>query len=93
MAFFAVHIVTILWLFISYTQRSLPLHLASSSGHANVVSLLLSKVSHQVDTKDAKGRTAFHLAAASGHHNVLTLLLAQGAHIDAEDEVGVYLHW
>lgn len=74
-------------LYLFPTQRSLPLHLASSSGHANVVSLLLSKVSHQVDTKDAKGRTAFHLAAASGHHNVLTLLLAQGAQIDAEDEV------
>ncbi len=63
------------------------MHLASSNGHASVVSLLLSKVAHQLDTKDAKGRTAFHLAAANGHHNVLTLLLAQGAQIDAEDEV------
>ena len=79
-------------LFFFCSQQSLPLHLASSSGHAGVVSLLLSKVSHQLDTKDVNGRTAFHISAANGHLNVLTLLLAQGAPVDTEDEVCTTRH-
>ena len=61
--------------------------MASGEGHANVVSLLLSKAPHQVDAKNKLGRTAFHLAASSGRNNVVTQLLAQGAQIDAEDTV------
>ena len=71
------------WLF----QGSIPIHYASQNGHTTVMSLLLSKSTFQLHTKDKRGRTALHLAASHGHLEMVALLLGQGADINACDKV------
>ena len=63
------------------------MHLAAQNGHTSVVSLLLSKSTHQMSTKDKRGRTALHFSAANGHLDLVSLLLGQGSDIDGFDKV------
>ena len=57
------------------------------NGHTSVVSMLLSKSTSQMTTKDRKGRSALHLAASNGHRDLVSLLLGQGSEIDGLDKV------
>ena len=59
-------------------DHSTALHLASSSGWAEVVQLLLS-YGAKVDEKDQQGRTPFQLATSNGHNATAKLLLEYGA--------------
>lgn len=61
--------------------------MAARNGHAEVVSILLSKSTIQLHVKNKMGRTALHLAAANGHKELVSLLIGQGADINAGDEV------
>ena len=69
------------------TQGSTSLHLAAGNGHTSVVSLLLSKSTYQIHTKDKRGRTALQRAAANGHLEMCALLIGQGADINTADRV------
>jgi ankyrin repeat protein len=64
-----------------------PLHLASASGHFQVVTHLLSR-SVDIDAVDNTRGTALHLAAAAGHDEVVRLLMERMATIDAQDADG-----
>ena len=66
------------------------LHQAASNGHADVASLLLSKLSVLISVKDRKGRLPLHLAAYNGRLNMVTLLLGQGTDVDADDQAGFF---
>lgn len=74
-------------MFTSFYQGAIPLHLAAQNGYPNVVSLLLSKFTSMLHTKDKRGRTSLMLAAANGHLDMVTLLVGQGADINASDKV------
>jgi len=62
-------------------------HMAAQNGHADVVSLLLSRSAGLLRVADKHGRTPLHLAAANGHYEMSVLLIGQGADIDAYDKV------
>ena len=53
------------------------------------MSLLLSKLTEQIHTKDKRERTALHIAAEHGHRDMISLLLGQGADINGADKVKV----
>ena len=53
-----------------------PLHMASQSGHVEVVKLLLNTLQVDPDKQDEAGWTSLHLASCSGHEGILGLLLA-----------------
>ncbi len=55
-----------------------PLHLASFSGHYNILTLLLHNGA-EVNTPDEHGRTALHHAAQQGYTSIVELLLGWGA--------------
>jgi ankyrin repeat protein len=64
--------------------RYTPLHLASSRGHAAVVSRLLEAGSKPGATTDT-GVQPLHLAAQAGNSEAVTALLAKGADVNAKD--------
>ena len=55
------------------------LHVASCSGHLEVVAFLVENGAQVNGTSDAIGRTALHYACNSGHLKVATFLLENGA--------------
>jgi ankyrin repeat protein len=64
-----------------------PLHLAASSGHTNVVVLLLDKGA-KIDSTEKDGATPLHFAAQEGCLNAVKLLLDRGASVNARDKQG-----
>ncbi|XP_046406060.1 ankyrin repeat domain-containing protein 6 [Ischnura elegans] len=62
------------------------LHLAASSGHANVVAALLLSAC-DVNAVDLAGCTALQRAAAQGHVTVVKQLLKHGADVNHQDNV------
>ena len=70
------------------TSRMTPLLLASVSGHAQCVSLILDAEPASMGATDAHGRTALILAASGGHPAVIELLVERGAPIDAQSADG-----
>lgn len=54
-----------------------------------MVSLLLSRSSELLESKDASGKSSLHIAAIHGHIQMVEVLLGQGAEIDAIDKVNV----
>jgi ankyrin repeat protein len=63
----------------------MPLHLAATHCHTDVVLLLLNKGA-KVNAKAAGGATPLHLAAQAGCVDVVNLLLAKGAKVNARDD-------
>jgi ankyrin repeat protein len=64
-----------------------PLHVASASGHRDVVAYLLSK-GGEVDALDNRRGTPLHQAAEVGHDEVARLLLESKAPIEVQDADG-----
>ena len=62
----------------SERRRKYPLHLASSSGHLDVVRILINAGSN-LDDVDKFGRSPLMWAAAGGYVKVVKLLLEAGA--------------
>lgn len=60
-------------------QGSTPLQEAASSGHRNIVLLLLAHGA-EADTPNHQGWTALHLAASQGHQDIVEALLLSGPH-------------
>nr|CCE46073.1 osteoclast-stimulating factor [Sycon raphanus] len=58
---------------------STPLHWAAQCGAEDIVSLLLSQPSIQIDVQNKLGDTAIHAAAWKGHAGVLKILVDRGA--------------
>ena len=52
-------------------------HMAAQNGHADVVSLLLSRSAGLLRVADKHGRTPLHLAAANGHYEMSVLLIGR----------------
>ncbi|KAH9365460.1 hypothetical protein HPB48_008912 [Haemaphysalis longicornis] len=61
--------------------------IASSVGHLEVVSALLSRGA-KVDVANETGQTALHYAASKGHLDVARVLLEHHADINAQDSYG-----
>lgn len=55
------------------TRETTPLHLASSKGYVEIVTVLLSSGS-KPSQRDKRGQTSLHRAAAQGHIDVLEVL-------------------
>ena len=64
-----------------------PLHQAVSSGHSNILQLLL-RYGGDVNSRSNTGYTLLHLAASSGNVNCVRVLLNNGADIASTDEYG-----
>eukprot|EP01036_Dinobryon_divergens_P029330 gene29330-38409_t len=65
------------------TDESTALHAASSSGHAEVVDILL-KAGAKVDAEDKERNTPLHNAAANGRADVASLLLKAKADVNGD---------
>lgn len=52
-----------------------------------MISLLLSRSSELLESKDASGKSGLHIASIHGHTPMVEVLLGQGAEIDAIDKV------
>jgi ankyrin repeat protein len=76
-------------------QGETPLFLASSRGHAEVVSALLSAPECDVNAEDKRFRTPLHKAVKEGHADVVALLLADARIAsglpDADDNTPLHL--
>lgn len=78
---------------ISEKNKETPLHCAAGHGHADVVSLLLTK-EVELEAKDVCDCTPLHQASLRGHVEVVSLLLDKGANVNARDRAnGTPLHW
>lgn len=82
----------------------IPLHVAATNGHIELVGLLLergsmieAKMDCEVEMDDGDcftfGITPLQAAAKAGHQDVVNLLLEYGAAIEPEDEGFHALHW
>ena len=69
-------------------QGCTPLHLAAQEGHADVLAMLASVPSCELDAVDVDGRTALHHAAARGRQAAMMELWGRGAHIEPIDRHG-----
>lgn len=63
-----------------FRSDRLPPPLVLSTGHADVVKLLVSR-SADKSCKDKQGYTPLHAAAASGHIEIVKYLLRMGAEV------------
>ncbi|XP_071107805.1 ankyrin repeat domain-containing protein 17-like isoform X5 [Haliotis cracherodii] len=70
---------------VTESNHDTALTLACAGGHAELVSLLLSKGS-DIEHRDKKGFTPLILAATAGHVDVVEILLDHGADIEAQSE-------
>lgn len=69
------------------------LHMASSNGHAEIVSDLLAAGADK-DAQDLNGRTPLYHAVAARHPEIVRSLIAAGADTDVKDHNGwTALHW
>jgi len=69
-------------------DKKTPLHLAASTGHRGIASVLLS-AGADVNCRDAQGYTPLHGASMRGHSEIVSLLIDSGANVNAvaRDEV------
>ena len=61
------------------------LHYASSGGHADILHLMLTRCSCNVETRTRYNETPLHLACLSGHLSVAKLLVEHGADLQSLD--------
>ncbi|KAJ3209717.1 hypothetical protein HDU67_005975 [Dinochytrium kinnereticum] len=66
----------------------LPLHLASSRGHIEVVVILVDRAGAVVDMPDTQNETALLKAAYNGHSDILSFLLDRNADPNHKDKDG-----
>jgi ankyrin repeat protein len=64
-----------------------PLHLAASSGHPDVVEMLITQGAG-LEVKDSLGQTTLHLAVGADKQETVKLLLAKGANVNITDKEG-----
>lgn len=69
--------------------RTTPIHLAASSGKAEILRLLLKKGRADLRKRDGLGRTPVHHAVANGHVDAVKILVAHGALLSTRDEEGI----
>ena len=65
----------------------MPLHVAASNGHANLVQLLI-KSKAQPDKQTPTGLSALHAACEKGQSGSAAVLLSAGAKVDLKDNDG-----
>jgi ankyrin repeat protein len=63
-------------------QGRTPLHVSAWQGHVDMVALLLTIGSADVNATDNENRTALHSASWQGHASIVRLLLEHGARPD-----------
>jgi len=61
---------------------------ASSEGHFEIVSILLTKAQAEVNAQDKDGTTALMAAAVRGHAEVVEILLTAGADVNMQNMDG-----
>ena len=69
-----------------------PLHVASTNGHFEVVEYLCC-IGANIYAQDQRKRTALHFASLSGHEKTVQLLLEKGANLEAQDKYGKTPLW
>ena len=65
-----------------------PIHLASCSGHYDVVHSIILRSGSSVNAVDGRGLTPLHWASQSAHMHIINYLLDNGAHINVRDDFG-----
>merc|ERR1740117_2735451 len=71
-----------------------PIHMAATTGHRDVLKVLLAKAKKSWKYKDNAGKAAIHLAAMQGHSAAVETLVAGGTPVDLKDGEGFMpLHW
>jgi ankyrin repeat protein len=64
------------------TAGSTPAHKAAQEGNADELGVVIDKLSHLLNSKDANGWTPLHEGARAGHVEVVKLLIDKGANIN-----------
>lgn len=70
------------------TAGSTPAHKAAQEGNADELSLVIEKLGHLLNSKDANGWTPLHEGARGGHVEVVKLLIDKGANINERTDEG-----
>jgi prolyl 4-hydroxylase len=70
------------------TVGSTPAHRAAQEGDADQLGLVIDKLGHLLNSKDANGWTPLHEGARAGHVEVVKLLIDKGANINERTNEG-----
>lgn len=79
-----------------FTTGSTPAHQAAQDGDAEQLGLVIDKLGHLLDAKDANGWTPLHEGARAGHEDVVKLLVEKGANLNERTREGkgeTALYW
>ena len=70
------------------TAGSTPAHKAAQTGDVDELGLVIDKLEHLLNSKDANGWTPLHEGARAGHVEVVKLLIDKGANINERTNEG-----